>query len=72
MGDGADKDDEALNVLQTNAAQATSGPALDETAFLRLLAEELSVDKETVETGRVHVSTHTVAREAWVRDVARS
>jgi uncharacterized protein (TIGR02271 family) len=33
---------------------------------LQLFAEELSVAKETVETGRVRISTHTLEREALV------
>jgi len=39
---------------------------------LQLLAEELSVSKETVETGRVHVATRTREREALIdEDLAR-
>ena len=72
MGDGADKDDAALSTLPPGAAPAVDSRALDEPALLRLLAEELSVEKETVETGRVHVATHTVTREALVdEDLAR-
>jgi len=37
-----------------------------EAATLRLLAEELSVAKETSETGRVRISTHTHEREALI------
>jgi uncharacterized protein (TIGR02271 family) len=33
---------------------------------LTLLAEELAVDKQTVETGRVHVSKHTHTREVAI------
>jgi uncharacterized protein (TIGR02271 family) len=33
---------------------------------LQLLAEELSVNKETLETGRVRVATHTHEREALI------
>jgi uncharacterized protein (TIGR02271 family) len=33
---------------------------------LQLFAEELSLAKETVETGRVRISTHTLEREALV------
>lgn len=41
-------------------------------ATLRLLAEELSVTKETHETGRVRVSTRTHEREALIdEDLAR-
>ena len=72
MGDGIDKENEALNAREPGVVQAAAGAALDEPALLRLLAEELSVEKETVETGRVHVSTHTVSREALVdEDLAR-
>ena len=35
----------------------------DNTAKLNLFAEELAVEKEKVETGRLHVSKHTVTRE---------
>jgi uncharacterized protein (TIGR02271 family) len=43
-----------------------------DTATLPLLAEELSVAKETRETGRVRVSTHTHEREALIdEDLAR-
>lgn len=41
-------------------------------ATVRLLAEDLSVTKETRETGRVRVSTHTREREALIdEDLAR-
>ena len=33
---------------------------------LTLLAEELAVDKQTVETGRVHVNKHTQTREVAI------
>ena len=43
-----------------------------DSATLPLLAEELSVAKETRETGRVRVSTHTHEREALIdEDLAR-
>jgi len=43
-----------------------------ESAALPLLAEELSVSKETVETGRVRVATRTREREALIdEDLAR-
>ncbi len=38
----------------------------DNVAKLNLFAEELAVTKETVETGRLHVSKHTLTREADV------
>jgi uncharacterized protein (TIGR02271 family) len=38
----------------------------DDTAKLQLFAEDLSVAKEKVETGRVRISTHTHEREALV------
>jgi uncharacterized protein (TIGR02271 family) len=37
-----------------------------DSATLQLAAEELSVSKETVETGRVHVATRTREREALI------
>ena len=72
MGERTHKDDDVLNALRPAVETATSSRALDELAFLRLLAEELTVEKETVESGRVHVATHTVTREALVdEDLAR-
>ena len=38
----------------------------DDETKLQLFAEELCVAKETVETGRVRISTHTLEREALV------
>ena len=44
----------------------------DQERKLQLFAEELSVAKETLETGRVRISTHTNEREAVVdEDLAR-
>ena len=44
----------------------------DDETKLQLFAEELSVAKETLETGRVRISTHTNEREAVVdEDLAR-
>jgi uncharacterized protein (TIGR02271 family) len=44
----------------------------DDETKLQLFAEELSVAKETLETGRVRISTHTKEREAVVdQDLAR-
>jgi uncharacterized protein (TIGR02271 family) len=37
-----------------------------DSATLQLAAEELSVSKETVETGRVHIATRTREREALI------
>jgi len=49
-----------------------NGDAEAADAKLRLLAEELSVTKEKLETGRVRVSTRTCEREAVVEeDLAR-
>jgi uncharacterized protein (TIGR02271 family) len=43
-----------------------------DSATLQLLAEELSVSKQTVETGRVRVATRTREREALIdEDLAR-
>jgi uncharacterized protein (TIGR02271 family) len=39
---------------------------------LTLLAEELSVEKETVETGRLRISKQTRTREAFVEESLRS
>jgi uncharacterized protein (TIGR02271 family) len=44
--------------------QAVKRPA--DSATLQVLAEELSVSKETVETGRVRVTTRTREREALI------
>ena len=64
MGDSGEKQDEALTTPRWRA--------VDEPAVLRLHVEDLSVEKATAETGRVHVSTHTVTREALVdEDLAR-
>ncbi len=38
----------------------------DDAAKLTLFAEDLSVSKETVETGRLHVAKHTLTSEAHV------
>src|SRR5262245_51794993 len=44
----------------------------DDETKLQVFAEELSVAKETLETGRVRISTHTNEREAVVdEDLAR-
>jgi len=54
---------------QKQYAQTTGRPSVnpdDEQAKLALFAEELSVGKETVETGRLHVSKHTVTRDAAI------
>jgi hypothetical protein len=49
-----------------------SGVEPDDEIRLQLFAEELSVAKEKLETGRVHVSTRTHEREAAVdEDLAR-
>jgi uncharacterized protein (TIGR02271 family) len=54
-------------------AGAPRGPeAADEGLTLRLVAEELHVDKATRETGRVRVAVRTLEREAVVdEDLAR-
>jgi uncharacterized protein (TIGR02271 family) len=52
--------------------QTRSGIEPDDERELQLFAEELSVAKEKLETGRVRVSTHTHEREAVVdEDLAR-
>lgn len=56
------KEDEARSEVERRRDPAT----------LQLLAEDLSVTKETRETGRVRVSTHTREREALIdEDLAR-
>src|SRR5215831_6565120 len=63
-----DRDSDPL--LKDDEGQAVS-KAPDSTT-LPLLAEELSVSKETVETGRVRVATRTREREALIdEDLAR-
>ena len=52
-----------------NKTEGDSGPVVEGTgddATLRLLAEELSVTKEKVETGRVRISTRTHEREVLI------
>ena len=52
-----------------NQTERDSGPVVEGTgddATLRLLAEELSVTKEKVETGRVRISTRTHEREVLI------
>src|SRR5215831_7586590 len=59
--DPLQKDDESKTVKRA-----------PDSATLPLLAEELSVSKETVETGRVRVATRTREREALIdEDLAR-
>jgi uncharacterized protein (TIGR02271 family) len=52
-----------------NKTEGDSGPVVEGTGddtTLRLVAEELSVAKEKVETGRVRISTRTHEREALI------
>ena len=58
------RNDDPKHYAQTNARQSVNPD--DEEAKLALFAEELSVGKEAVETGRLHVSKQTRTREANV------
>jgi uncharacterized protein (TIGR02271 family) len=51
---------------QTGDGDRSSGAGTPDDLTLRLLAEELAVAKEEVETGRVRISTRTHEREALV------
>jgi uncharacterized protein (TIGR02271 family) len=63
-----DRDDDLLET----AARRPAVEQTQEDPTLRLLAEEVQVTKETVETGRVHVSTQTHEREVLIaEDLAR-
>jgi uncharacterized protein (TIGR02271 family) len=54
------------------AAKRSADTRAPDSATLQVLAEELSVSKETVETGRVRVATRTHVREALIdEDLAR-
>jgi uncharacterized protein (TIGR02271 family) len=54
------------------AVERSTDSRLPDSATLQVLAEELSVSKETVETGRVRVATRTREREALIdEDLAR-
>src|SRR5262249_29932013 len=53
--------------LTTDDGRRPSIEAAPDDPTLRLLAEELQVAKETLETGRVRVSTQTHQREALIR-----
>ena len=63
------KDRNSTSVPTSRSSDASRSvverPDDDETK-LQLFTEELSVAKETVETGRVRISTHTLEREALV------
>jgi uncharacterized protein (TIGR02271 family) len=62
------RDSEPLQ--EGNEGQPVTGAA--DSATLQLFAEELSVSKETVETGRVRVATRTRERESLIdEDLAR-
>jgi uncharacterized protein (TIGR02271 family) len=63
MNDPADWSGDQSKVA---AASPPKGKELPDEASLRLFAEELSVTKEELETGRVHVATHTLEREALI------
>ena len=52
--------------LPTGAVSGSVAEGMDDAKTLRLFAEELSVGKETVETGRLRVSKQTHTREAVV------
>jgi uncharacterized protein (TIGR02271 family) len=52
-------------------SEQTSKDSIDDPK-LTLLAEELSVAKETVETGRLRISKQTRTREAFVEESLRS
>jgi len=54
------------DTLQTNDEARSAIEGTHDEMKLRLLAEELSVAKETFETGRVRISTHTHERQALV------
>ena len=57
---------------QTGNEDRSTGGGTSDDATLRLLAEELAVAKEEVETGRVRISTRTREREELVdEDLAR-
>ena len=60
------------NQFQTEGETKSAVETPCDAATLRLVAEELSVAKETRETGRVRISTHTKEREALIdEDLAR-
>ena len=52
--------------LPPGAATESAAEGMEDAKTLRLFAEELSVGKETVETGRLRVSKQTHTREAVV------
>ena len=58
------RNDDQKQYAQSNARQPVNPD--DEEAKLALFAEDLSVEKEAVETGRPHVSKQTRTREANV------
>ena len=58
------RDSDSLQEGDEGQAQAIKGAP--DSATLQLAAEELSVSKETVETGRVRVTTRTREREALI------
>jgi len=60
------------NQFQTEGETKSAVETPCDAATLRLVAEELSVAKETRETGRVRITTHTKEREAIIdEDLAR-
>jgi uncharacterized protein (TIGR02271 family) len=63
VGDPIESDDANEDARSRASSSGNSG---DYVGKLSLFAEELSVGKETVETGRLHVSKHTVTREVGV------
>jgi stress response protein YsnF len=63
-------DGERTILLAADSEQSPKGSIGD--AKLTLLAEELSVAKETVETGRLRASKQTRTREAFIDENLRS
>lgn len=69
MSDSTDRD---RALLSTGGEPQPAVEATRDDATLQVLAEELSVTKEALETGRLRVSTHTHEREVLVdEDLAR-
>ena len=62
MTDPADPNDRRKQKEEESRSQAES----TETPAVQLVAEDLSVSKETRETGRVRISTHTREREVLI------
>jgi uncharacterized protein (TIGR02271 family) len=58
---GGDEQKQSIDPVTDRSANT-----VDNEAKLELFAEDLSVGKESVETGRLHVSKHTLTRETNV------